>query len=321
MEIITRYFTQKQPIIRDGSPQPEGEIEEFFDNHIFVILGEPGLGKTTSFVYASQNEVNAEFIRIGEFLSLTSLDHLKGKTLYLDGLDEQRSRANGMDVMDALIGRLKQLGSPKARISCRTAEWHGGKDLAALSAISKGTDIVQLELKPIEENDIYKLIPGSDDFIRGAYEKDLEIFLKNPQDFHLLYEFYCENKQWPKNRSELMEGACKALLKELNKPHYESVDDWVTDRTLIRASDYLAAILILSNIAGISSDRTYANKSFPSIHEFDGDLFAMKVATGRHVFKPAGNKRIEPKHRKIAEYMAARYLARRVREGLSLRRY
>jgi hypothetical protein len=296
------------------------KINDFFNIHTFVVLGEPGLGKTTSFQYAAKKETNAEFVRIGEFLSAPNLDHLMGKVLYLDGLDEHRSRANGVDVMDAIIGRLKQLDSPKVRISCRTAEWHGGKDIGALSAVSNGTPIVQLNLHPLTPEDILTLIPDAKDFVQGAHDHGLDEFLKNPQDFFLLHEFYCEKNSWPDNRSELMEGACKSLLKELNKQHYEAVDDWVGDRDLTRASDYLASILILSNIAGISSDRTTANKLFPSIYEFDGDLFAMKVATGRHVFKPAEKKRIEPKHRKIAEYMAARYLAARVREGLPLRR-
>jgi hypothetical protein len=320
MKQITRYFTQNEPKLRDGFHQPEGEIEKFFYHHTFVVLGEPGLGKTTSFKYAASQETDAKFVRVGEFLSATTLEYLKGKVLYLDGLDEHRSRANGKDVMDALIGRLKELDCPKVRISCRTAEWHGSKDLSALDAVSNDTPVVQLELKPLEQKDILKLNPEANDFVQGAYDNGLEEFLKNPQDYFLLYDFYREKNQWPHNRSELMEGSCKALLKEPNKNHYSAVDDWVTDRDLARASDYLASILILANVEGISSERTTANKMFPCIHEFEGDLLAMKAATGRHVFKSTGNKRIEPKHRKIAEYMAARCLAARVREGLSLRR-
>lgn len=320
MKQITRYFNQVKPNVESGPIQPKRKINDFFNVHTFVVLGEPGLGKTTSFQYAAKKEANGEFVRIGEFLSTPNLDHLKGKVLYIDGLDEHRSRANGVDVMDAIIGRLKQLDTPKIRISCRTAEWHGGKDIGSLSAVSNGADIVQLDLLPLSPEDILMLIPDAEGFVKSAQSHRLDEFLKNPQDFFLLYEFYCEKNSWPDNRSELMEGACKSLLQELNKQHYEAVDDWVGNRDLKRASDYLAAILILSNIDGISSDRTTANKSFPSIHEFDGDLFAMKVATGRHVFKQAEKKRIEPKHRKIAEYMAARYLAARVREGLSLRR-
>ncbi|MFT5726310.1 MAG: hypothetical protein ACI8PB_000428 [Desulforhopalus sp.] len=320
MTQATRYFTQTAPKTKGSSPQSPEEINVFFSSHVFVVLGEPGLGKTTSFELAACQEPRAEFVRIGEFLSTTTLDNYRGKTLYLDGLDEHRSRANGIDVMDAIIGRLKELDCPKVRISCRTAEWHGGKDLGALSTVSNGTPIVQLELEPLSPNDIFTLIPDSKEFVEGAKEHGLDDFLSNPQNLLLLNQFYTKKNKWPSNLSELMEGTCGLLLKELNKNHSEAVDDWVNDRDLKRASDYLAAILMLSNISGISSDRTTANSKFPPIHEFDGDLFSLKVATGRSVFKPVEAKKIEPKHRKIAEYMAARYLASRIREGLPLRR-
>lgn len=239
MMLATRHFIQIRPIVRDGSSQPEGEIETFFHHHVFVVLGEPGLGKTTSFEYAVQKEPDAKFVRIGEFLSAPKLDHLLGKTLYLDGLDEHRSRVENVDVMDAIVGRLKNLDCPKVRISCRTAEWHGGKDLGALSAVSNNTPILQLDLQQLTEEDIRSLIPDSDDFVEGARAHGLDEFLSNPQDFFLLHEFYGEKNGWPGSRSEMMEGACKALLKEPNEAHSATVDDWVTDRDLERASNYL----------------------------------------------------------------------------------
>ena len=320
MEPVARRFLQVFPRLQDGSPQPTGTIENFFHHRVFVVLGEPGLGKTSSFEYAAKQEKDAEFVRIGVFLSAASLDHWKGKTLYLDGLDEHRSRANGMDVMDAIVGRLREIECPPVRISCRTAEWHGGKDLNALSAISEGTPVIQVELQPLTDLDILKLVPDSEDFVEKARQHELDGFLHNPQDFLLLYEFYSEKGEWPDNRSELMEGACNALLKETNEVHSETVDDWVTDSELERASNHLACILMLSNIEGISSKRANSARLYPSIQAFGGNLHALKAATGRRVFNSVGNNRVEAKHRKIAEYMGARYLAARVREGLPLRR-
>lgn len=319
MKRAVRYFTEIKPKYGDGSKQPRETIDTFFHCHNFVVLGEPGLGKTTSFEYAASREPGAEFVRIGEFLS-APVDHLKDKTLYLDGLDEHRSRANGVDVMDAIVGRLKKLDLPKVRISCRTAEWHGMKDLNALMAVSRDANVVELALEPLTERDILSLIDDPSAFVEGARNHGLEEFLDNPQTFFLLYEFYKEMNGWPGNRTELMEGACKALLKEPNEIHSETVDDWVTDRDLVRASGYLAAVCLLSNIQGISFHRSDASNVFPAIQELDADLFSMKAATGRRVFKSAGTNRVEPKHRMIAEYMAARFLAIRVREGLPLGR-
>ena len=320
MGYIERTFIQTTPTAQREVLQPEGKIEDFFHHHGIVILGEPGLGKTSACEYAAKNEPDAEFVRIGDFLSALELKHLKGKTLYLDGLDEHRSRADGVDVVDAIIARLKALSCPKFRISCRTAEWHGGKDLNLLSSVNNGTSVVQLDLQPLTPDGVLTLIPGNEDFIEGAKKHNLDDFLRNPQDALLLYSFYCERNQWPTNRVDLMEGACRALLKECNAVHGEAIDDWVTDQELERASNYLASILLMSNVLGISSTRSNSDRNFPCIQAFGGDLFAMKAATRRSVFKTAENNRIEPKHRKIAEYMAARYLASCVRKGLPISR-
>ena len=69
MKQVTRYFNQVKPNVESGPIQPKRKINDFFNVHTFVVLGEPGLGKTTSFQYAAKKETNGEFIRIGEFLS------------------------------------------------------------------------------------------------------------------------------------------------------------------------------------------------------------------------------------------------------------
>ena len=317
MPPIIRYFTQVSPRPKDGFSPEAKKLNAFLNHHVIAILGEPGLGKTTSLEYNSQAEPNAVFIRVGEFLT-SPIGHLQGKILYLDGLDEQRSRADGVNVMDAIIGKLKSLQCPKVRISCRTADWHGTNDLDALTAVN--ADVVQLALEPLSEHDLASLIENSSDFISGARQNNLESFLHNPQDFLLLNEFYSERQSWPQNRSDLMEGSCQILLQETNETHAQNIDDLISDWDLRDTSDYLAAIMLLSNISGISQTRTRADNTFPCIQSFHGDLSAMRAATRRRVFKYAGAHRIEPKHRRIAEYMAARYLAGQVRRGLSLRR-
>ncbi|HCG8583287.1 hypothetical protein HJ107_04750 [Vibrio parahaemolyticus] len=317
---VNRLFSQTYPKPSDSiDPQT---INFFFKHKVLVIVGEPGLGKTTSFLQASKDEPSAVFIPIGEFLSCSNPSQYKDKVLYLDGLDEQRSKHRGRGVMDALVAQIKQAEASKIRIACRTAEWHSEQDLKALEYSIPDSQIVQLTLQPLTEKDWPKLIEGEDihDFIEGATAQDLQVFLNNPGDFMLLYQFYKDMGEWPSTRAELMDGACRSLLKELNDEHNEALDEQLNDLTLQKSSEYLAAIMMLSNIEGISTNRKAARKNFPSIHELDGDLFCMRVASRRRLFLPLENERITPRHRKIAEYLTAKYLARRIREGLSLRR-
>lgn len=319
---ITRLFYQTYPNpLEPGSIEPR-EMCSFFKHSVLVVVGEPGLGKTTLFRQYSDDELNALFIPIGEFLACSELSRFKDKVLYLDGLDEQRSKHRGRGVMDALVAQIKQARPAKIRVACRTAEWHSEQDLNALRHSIPTSQVVQLALQPLTHKDWPKLIDDEDihNFLEGAKAHDLEVFLNNPGDFMLLYQFYKDLGEWPKTRAELMDGACRSLLQELNDEHNDALDEQLNDLTLQKSSEYLAAIMMLSNIEGIATNRKAASKNFPSIHELDGDLFCMRVASRRRLFLPLENERIVPKHRKIAEYLTAKYLARRVREGLSLGR-
>lgn len=319
---INRLFSQTYPNPSDSGSIDTQEISSFFKHAVLVIVGEPGLGKTTSFRQASNEEPNAVFVPIGEFLACSEPSRYKDKVLYLDGLDEQRSKHRGRGVMDALAAQIKQAKAAKIRIACRTAEWHAEQDLKVLEYSVPDSQVVQLALQPLTDKDWPNLIEDEDihDFIEGAIDHDLQVFLNNPGDFMLLYQFYKDIGEWPSTRAELMDGACRSLLKELNDEHNQALDEQLNDLTLQKSSEYLASIMMLSNIEGISTNRKVATKNFPSIHELDGDLFCMRVASRRRLFLPLENERIIPKHRKIAEYLTAKYLARRIREGLSLRR-
>jgi hypothetical protein len=215
---------------------------------------------------------NSEYIRVGEFISHDAVTNFKDKILYIDGLDEHRSRSNGIDVVDALVAKIKSFGLPKIRISCRTADWHGVSDLDKLAAVSEGEEIYQLELEPISNEEIHKLKSDSLHFVKSAQEEGMEELLKKPQTVQLLFDFYTETGGWPDNRFDLFEVACQSLVKEESDAHSENIDDFVTDRQLNNAADYLSAVILLSNISGVAFHRNGASRSYPAIQEFNADL-------------------------------------------------
>lgn len=133
--LVTRRVRQVLPAAEDGQPR-EGEFADFLDHRLIVLLGEPGLGKSTEFKRAATGEADAEVISVGRFLSRPALA-MQDRTLYLDGLDEHRARTGGgRSVMDHILGKLEELGRPKVRLSCRTADWYGGSDVGALSQVA-----------------------------------------------------------------------------------------------------------------------------------------------------------------------------------------
>ena len=90
MTIVDRKFLQQSPNLQGEILHPKS-LCNFFDCDALIVLGDPGAGKSTSFEQAAAEEPDAVCITIRDFLSLKT-SRWKGKVLYLDGLDEQRSK-------------------------------------------------------------------------------------------------------------------------------------------------------------------------------------------------------------------------------------
>lgn len=181
--LVTRRVRQVLPAPEDGQAR-EGMFADFLDHRLIVLLGEPGLGRTTEFERTAAGEADAEVIPVGRFLSRPALV-MRGRTLYLDGLDEHRARTGGgRSVMDLILGKLEELGGPKVRLSCRTADWYGGSDAGVLSQIA-GEPVVVLQLLPLTVEDAGVIaaarLADADSFIAGARARGLDPWLLNPE--------------------------------------------------------------------------------------------------------------------------------------------
>ena len=98
----------------------------------YVLLGDPGAGKTTAFrKEASDSSNGVLFISARNFLALDPSSHPEWgeHTLFIDGLDEVRAgQSDARTPFDAMRARLDRLRPPAFRISCRDADWLGKND-------------------------------------------------------------------------------------------------------------------------------------------------------------------------------------------------
>ena len=116
----------------------------------YVLLGDPGSGKSTSFdsERAALGE-EACLVPARDFLALDPDVHpeWRARTIFIDGLDEVRAgRADARTPFDELRRRLDSLGRPRFRLSCREADWLGPNDRANLARVTPDASLTVLRL-------------------------------------------------------------------------------------------------------------------------------------------------------------------------------
>ena len=295
----------------------------------YVLLGDPGAGKTTAFQVESEAMDDACPITARDFLTLNVDSHpeWREKTLFIDGLDEVRAgTADVRTPFDAIRRSLEALGKPRFRLSCREADWLGENDRKHLASVTPDGAVTVLRLDPLTEEDIITILnaqPGVDDaqeFVAKARERGVDGLLKNPQSLELLVKAVADGG-WPESRLDTFEHACRQMVREPNDDHRAARRESLPDQILLNAAGRLCAVQLITGIAGYTVGLGEPDSAYPSPEECDGDIERgeYKAALATMLFKVESERRF-PVHRHIAEFLGARYLAQLIDKGLPLQR-
>ena len=307
---------------RDVSSRP---LAAFREVSAYVLLGDPGSGKSTSFAAESTalgGEACLESAR--DFLTLDPNMHPEwcGKTLFIDGLDEVR--AGGGDVrtpLDELRRRIDALGRPRFRLSCREADWLGTNDRSHLAKVSSGAGLTLLRLDPLSDQNIAQILnarSGLDarSFIATAREKGVAGFLENPQCLKMLADVVTDSGGWPGSRLDLFEQACLQVVREHNPEHVaaarrSSSSTAIPEEDVLCAAGRLCAVVLVSGAAGSAVQPGREDAAYPDLSRCAGESReAARQAISTNLFNAVAEGRYEPVHRHVAEFLAGRYLAR-----------
>ena len=308
---------------RDGS-RP---IAEFRDRPAYVLLGDPGSGKSTSF--------EAEREALGENACLVPARRLlagdphahpewRNRTLFIDGLDEVRAgNGDARTPLDAVCRRLDTLSRPRFRLSCREADWLGANDRRNLAGFSPDGDIAVLRLDPLTDENVERILharDGIDDprsFVAAAREKGVAGFLENPQCLNLLADVVTAGGGWPGSRLELFEQACRLMILEHNDEHRIAAQtpatEAATEDELLDAAGRLCAVLLLAGAAGCATAPCGQDTDYPDLRRCALEYREpCRRAISTKLFKAVADGRFQPVHRHVAEFLAGRHLARRI---------
>jgi hypothetical protein len=288
----------------------------------YVLLAEPGSGKTESFEMLAGASPAAVYVRARDFVTLNRLDEWRGKTLYIDGLDEMRADTNTCNPpLDAIRTRLDVLGRPRFRLSCREADWFGAVDRLALAQVAPYGAITELQLEPLTPGDVVRLLaqwpdrvadPGA--FLREADAHGLSDMLLNPLMLELLVDAVRGPLGWPRDRSQVFNLACRQLATEQNEVHQRSRQRRsVSPDMLLDDAGLLAAVLLLSGVEACTLRAEHPGSADLSVDVLPAALAVQDAHTALScsIFKAEGDRRW-PRHRSIAEYLAARAVGERV---------
>ena len=304
----------------DGWESLGEKLSDFRSAHAYVLLGEPGSGKTTAFKNEAENHGNGPPVTAGRFTGrhLDSHPEWRNKTLFVDGLDEVRAGGGvPREPLNEFLSRIEQLGQPPFRLSCRAESWLGPSDFRELSSVTNGHELQLLRLDPLTREDARRILAAEgeedpDDFMWKAINGGLDVFLQNPLLLDVLARAVSSGS-WPVGQLDAFERACKELVRESNQEHLDAWDgvQFASDEVVL-AAGRLCAILLLSGMSGWSR-RGPGDEDHPALSEAGQGQRLLKWALDTKLFEGSAETGRRPRHRRIAEFLAAKYLDHAIR--------
>lgn len=301
-----------------SQPTPSFQLGKYRDLPAYVLLGNPGSGKTVSFKREAM-EAGGLYISARDFIVLNLKHDDENQPIFIDGLDEIRvGSVDGRTPLDNIRRKLEQLDFPKFRLSCREADWLGNNDIDALNRSTSG-NVLALRLDQLSDENVCEILGqcpsvlDSHQFMETAKGHGIGELLRNPQSLGLLVRAV-ESKEWPESRYEVYEMACTQLVQERNQEHRRAKQNNLTQiETLLDAAGFLCAIQLLAGKSGFTVDVVSSDDPYICLSTLlNPNQVPLIEVLKTGLFAGDGANCSTPIHRSVAEFLGARYLCKLV---------
>lgn len=302
---------------RAGSHGPTfHRISELRTSPFVVILGEPGIGKSTVLEQeaASEHTVARKVRDV-----VTGVELQPGAPLFVDALDEYRIDGSAVDKAHSLGLAMTKAKPSRWRLTCRAEDWNKSADLAAIRDSVAGQEIVIAQLLPLTDNEAASILEslGESDparFLTKAQSLGAQSLLRSPLSLKLLHAAVSSDADWPSNRHDLFARAIPRLATEYNDIHRGGVRQPLPQ--IIEAAEKACLVMLLSGRRTLwrSHDEPPASgddRAYLRGYELEFADLLFRDMLDTSLFQGEGES-FEPMHRTVAEYLAGRALAKAV---------
>ena len=310
---------------RDEQYDISHPIDYFRERSAYVLLGEPGAGKSSLFELEVNNTPDGLCISARDFIDLDR-EEWRDKTLFIDGLDETRAgNVNDRTPLGAIRGKLDKLGCKRFRISCRAADWLDSLDTRDIKTVSPDKNITVLYLDPLNSDDIDLILQNdlgvsdANDFLKNAEHFGLLGLLDNPQTLNMLIASVKGGQEWPTSKQEVYDLASKQLAAEFNDDHALVQNQPATIPQIIEAAGFLCAIQIIANVTVFTETQAITGLTCLNDLKIPSEL-TISSALKTRLFTKTNTDGFNYIHRSVAEYLAAQFIANKIKEGLLFNR-
>lgn len=304
----------RRVVVQSELEPTERLLSSLRDEPFVVLLGEPGLGKSTALGYEAAAE-GGEVFTCRDAMNGAPLP--VGETIYLDALDEYRTGENGKDKLLQLANTLSTNKSRRWRLTCRAEDWRDAADLQAMRRAADNSPIVVARLLPLDEGEAWTVLAalGAADprsFVIEARTRGAEAFLESPLSLRLLHSVVATDGTWPNSRFELFEKAIWALAHEHDPER--ATDPRPSVEAIIETASRLCFYALASGAKAfwrsnaVPPHSSGANE-YLSTNELNVEPALVAATLDTALFRGQGHI-FEACHRTVAEFLAASFLAR-----------
>lgn len=308
----------------DGEGNDDRSIERVSDLRAMpfvVLLGEPGIGKSTVLAREAANE-GAFVISVRELM--TGTEAQPDACLFLDALDEYRTDGGTEDKAHTLANAIAKCHPPRWRLTCRSEDWRKAADVGPISKTTAGRALTVAQLLPLDLDEASAILTAlgevdPEHFLKNAEAYGATGFIENPLGLKLLQNAVADGETWPANRFQLFASATQKLAFE--RSAVRSVIERHGVNEILDAAAEAFLLLLVSGARAIWR----SNNEPPSVgdarayvtgHDLQIDRSLLGDMLDTPLFRGEGEN-FEPMHRTVAEFLAGKVLAAAVRGSRS----